>query len=54
MEIMDEIIEDLDFDEINSPMKIVGLPITYNVLGSLLVGVISIIFAVVQSFLGWD
>lgn len=47
MEIIDNIIEDLDFEEINSPMKIMGVPVTYNIIGSLGVGVGSVIFAIV-------
>jgi len=48
---IDEIIEDLDFEERNEPFTVLGIPITYSLLKAIGVAVVSVLFAVSQSIL---
>jgi len=48
---IDDIIEELDFEELNEPFTVMGIPITYNVLQAVAVGLVSLIFALSQSLL---
>ena len=47
---IDETIEELVFEEANEPATVMGLTVNYTVLKSMLVGIVSLLFAVIQSF----
>jgi hypothetical protein len=46
--IFDEMIEELEYEEINNPFTVVGIPVNKIVLQKLAVGVGSVTFAVIQ------
>jgi len=47
---INDIIEELDFEELNEPFTVMGIPVTYSVLQALGVGLVSLVFALSQSF----
>lgn len=49
--IIDDIIEDLDFEEKNEPFTVMGVVVHYSLLKSMAVAVASLVFAIAQSYL---
>jgi len=47
--IIDDIIEELDFEEANEPYTVMGIPVNYGLLKTAVFGLISVLFALIQS-----
>jgi len=52
MSTLDELVEDLTFEEANSPFTVMGTAVNFTVVKSLLITVASILFAISQRFFG--
>lgn len=47
---IDNIIEELEFEELHEPSTVMGIPVNYGLLKTIVAGLVSVIFAVGQSF----
>jgi hypothetical protein len=48
---IDDFIEELEFEEENEPFRVMGIAMDYNLIKSLALGAGSLVFTVVQSFM---